>query len=68
MHVRVPASLKNRQSLSPLHWTQLPVPSHTWPLLSLQAVPIAVLFVPHVLPDEHVLVAHVVFGVGQSLG
>jgi hypothetical protein len=55
------------QSDAWLHWTQLPVPSHTDPPLSLQGAPVVASFVPQVLA-VHVADLHFVAGMGQSAG
>jgi hypothetical protein len=49
--------------------THVPLPSHTTPLLSVQAVPFAALLVPHVRAvPSHVLTLQSVVGIGQSVG
>jgi hypothetical protein len=49
-----------------LHWTQLPVPSHTDPPLSLQVAPVAASFVAQALA-VHSAALHFVVGIGQSV-
>jgi hypothetical protein len=54
------------QSVAALHWTQVPLPSHVLPPLSVQVVVFGAFMVPHALP-LHVSTLQAVVWAGQSM-